>query len=105
MQLMRRLLQVRGESAALFRDGDYTRLHFEGADAGRVVGFARSYKRQRVAIIVGRHFSAVTDGGRHWPRGFDVRVKDENLGGYHDVLGSRPTEGLFGPLPVTVLMR
>jgi (1->4)-alpha-D-glucan 1-alpha-D-glucosylmutase len=105
MQLMRRLLDVRREFAALFRDGDYTPLRFEGADADHVFGFTRSHKRQRIAVVVGRHFSKVTDGGRHWAHGFDVRIKDENPDSYRDVLDLRPTEGLLGPLPLAVLAR
>jgi (1->4)-alpha-D-glucan 1-alpha-D-glucosylmutase len=105
MQLMRRLLHVRHELAALFRDGDYTPLDFEGADAGRIIGFTRSHKRQRIMVVVGRHFSKVTDGGRHWAHGFDVRIKDENPDSYRDVLDLRPAEGLLGPLPLAVLAR
>jgi (1->4)-alpha-D-glucan 1-alpha-D-glucosylmutase len=102
MDLMRRLLQLRHEFASVFRDGDYSPLHFEGTDADRVVGFSRTHKWQRVLVMVGRHFSTATDGGRHWPHGFDVRIKDENLAGYRDVLGTNLSEGL---LPVTVLVR
>jgi (1->4)-alpha-D-glucan 1-alpha-D-glucosylmutase len=105
MQLMRRLLDVRREFAALFRDGDYAPLRFEGADAGRVLGFSRSHKWQRIMVVVGRHFSKVTDGGRHWARGFDVRIKDENPDSCRDVLDLRPAEGLLGPLPLAVLAR
>jgi (1->4)-alpha-D-glucan 1-alpha-D-glucosylmutase len=50
MQLMRRLLGIRHDFAALFRDGDYAPLAFEGPDADRVIGFARSHRRQRVVV-------------------------------------------------------
>jgi maltooligosyltrehalose synthase len=99
---MRRLLDIRREFAGLFRDGDYTPLRFDGADADRVIGFARSRKRQYILVIVGRHFSAPTDGGHHWPRGFDIRLKDKNLDDYRDMLGTKLSEGL---LPVAVLAR
>ena len=100
---MARLLEIRREFASLFRDGAYAPLHFEGEDAARLVGFARSHKRQRLLIIVGRHFSSMTDGGRHWPRGFDVQVKDESLGNYRNLLGNRSAG--TGLLPVIVLAR
>jgi (1->4)-alpha-D-glucan 1-alpha-D-glucosylmutase len=103
MQLMRRLLRIRHEFAALFRDGDYMPLAFEGPDAEHVIGFARTHKRQRVLVVAGRHFSAHTGGGRHWLEPFDVRIAGEDVTGYRDLLGSRPAQGLFGSLPVTIL--
>lgn len=105
MQLMRVLLRIRREFAVLFRDGAYTPLEFEGPDADRVVGFARTHKRQRVLIIAGRHFSAHTGGGRHWFQPFDVRLAGEDVAGYRDLLGSRLAHGLFGSLPAVILAR
>jgi (1->4)-alpha-D-glucan 1-alpha-D-glucosylmutase len=105
MQLMRRLLGIRHDFAALFRDGDYAPLAFEGPDADRVIGFARSHRRQRVLVIAGRHFSAHTSGGRHWFQPLDVRIVGEDMTGYRDLLDCRPAQGPFGSLPVAVLAR
>jgi (1->4)-alpha-D-glucan 1-alpha-D-glucosylmutase len=103
MQLLQRLLEIRHAFAAVFRDGDYTPLRFEGADAGRALGFSRHHKRQRVMVIVGRHFSGVTDGGRRWPRPLDVRIEGENRSAYRNLLEPEAT-GLFGALPAAVLV-
>jgi (1->4)-alpha-D-glucan 1-alpha-D-glucosylmutase len=105
MQLMRRLLDIRHDFAALFRDGGYTPLAFEGADADRVIGFTRTHKRRHLLVIVGRHFSAHTGGGRHWLQPFDVRIAGEDVTGYRDLLGSHPAQGLFGSLPALILVR
>src|SRR6185312_14619659 len=88
MQLMQRLLRIRYDFATLFRDGDYVPLTFDGPDADRVIGFTRTYKRQRVLVVVRRHFAVHTDGGRHWLRPFDVRITDEDLTSYRDLLGA-----------------
>jgi (1->4)-alpha-D-glucan 1-alpha-D-glucosylmutase len=105
MQLMRRLLGIRHAFAALFRDGDYMPLAFEGSDADRVIGFARTHRRQRVLVIAGRHFAAHTSGGRHWLQPLDVRIVGEDVTGYRDLLDCRPAQGTFGSLPVAVLAR
>jgi (1->4)-alpha-D-glucan 1-alpha-D-glucosylmutase len=104
LELMRRLLTIRHQFAALFRDGDYTPLAFEGADAARVIGFSRTHKRQRVIVAVSRHFSARTDGGRQWPSGWDVRPMGEPLADYKSLLQPElsPQRNLFGTIPVAV---
>lgn len=104
MQLTRRLLGIRNDFAALFRDGGYTPLALEGADAGRVIAFARTHKRQRVLVALGRHFSALTERGHRWPRAFEARLKDESLAGYRNLIEPQAKD-LFGVLPVAVLAR
>ena len=106
MRLMRALLRARHDFPALFHDGGYEPLRFEGDDARHAVGFARSHKRQRLIVIARRHFAPRTDGGRHWPAQWDVIVKDETLSGYVDVLRSAATGASPSPaLPVTVLVK
>jgi (1->4)-alpha-D-glucan 1-alpha-D-glucosylmutase len=99
--LMRRLLGIRQELPSLFREGDYAPILFEGADAERVIGFARTHKRQRLLVAVGRHFAARSNGGRQWPNGWDVNFKDQP-NNYRDLLEpNRPDSGgFFGTLPV-----
>jgi (1->4)-alpha-D-glucan 1-alpha-D-glucosylmutase len=106
MRLMRALLRARQAYPALFRDGDYEPLHLDGNDAAHAIGFARRHKRQRLLVIAGRHFATRTEGGRHWPRPWDIGVKEESLSGYVDLL--RATDGASpspGVLPVTVLVK
>ena len=103
--LTRRLLRIRQEFPSLFRDGDYSPLSLEGVDAERVIGFARTHKRQRLVVAVGRHFAARTDAGREWPNGWDVQLTDE-LTGYRDLLEpGRQADRLFGLLPAKVLIK
>jgi len=102
--LMRRLLEIRRQFPALFRDGDYAPLSFEGSDADRVIGFARSHKRQRLVVAVGRHFAARTNGGREWPHHWAVKLKDE-VSGYRDLLEQElPANSVFGVLPARILI-
>jgi (1->4)-alpha-D-glucan 1-alpha-D-glucosylmutase len=105
MQLMRGLLAIRQEYAPLFRDGDYAPLRFEGADADRMIGFARTHKRQGVLVIAGRHFAAGTNGGRQWPQALNTQIGGETLTDYRNLLEPNAQPGLFGALPVAVLGR
>jgi (1->4)-alpha-D-glucan 1-alpha-D-glucosylmutase len=103
--LTHRLLRIRHEFSSLFRDGDYAPLAVEGADADRVIGFARTHRRQRLIVAVGRHFAAHTNAGHEWPSGWDVRLKHQ-LTGYRDLLEpERPADCFFGVLPVKVLIK
>jgi (1->4)-alpha-D-glucan 1-alpha-D-glucosylmutase len=100
MRLTRALLRVRQDYRALFRDGDYEPLNLE---SGGAIGFARRHKRQHLIVIAGRHFASSTDGGRHWPRGWDIR--DESLAGYVDALKNADGSSPSGILPLTVLVK
>ena len=82
LALTQRLLHLRREFAGLFERGSYEPLTVCGRHATHVIAFARSWKRQRVVFAIGRHFSPLTGGGRHWPRGWDAIVEPgdtENL--------------------------
>jgi maltooligosyltrehalose synthase len=107
MQLMRRLLRLRHEYQLLFQRGGYSPLSFSGDDADSAIGFARTFREQRLLVIVGRHFSARTDGGLHWPKSWDLRIRDLDLADYQDALGVpglRPSV-LLASLPVAVFVK
>jgi len=67
LHLLRKLLDIRRQHAELFRRGDYIGLDVTGADADHVIAFARRWKRDEIVVAVGRHFTPLADGGRHWP--------------------------------------
>jgi (1->4)-alpha-D-glucan 1-alpha-D-glucosylmutase len=106
--LTRKLLHIRNTYAELFRDGSYERIAAEGNDAGHVVAFARSRGKQRIVVVVGRHFAALTSGGRNWPAGWRGHVKTRLANGI-DLICDRPVDDtgdlkeLFQYLPVTVI--
>jgi (1->4)-alpha-D-glucan 1-alpha-D-glucosylmutase len=109
--LTRRLLQLRRDHAGLFRRGDYQSLPVTGRDAGHVIAFARTLKREQLIVAIGRHFGALTDGGRQWPRGWEAAFPLEPAT-YEDALGTLGWRGsepdlarLFQPIPVSVLRR
>lgn len=52
-----RLLALRRERQALFRDGDYTALKVSGAHAQHVVAFARRHEGATLVVIAGRLFA------------------------------------------------
>jgi (1->4)-alpha-D-glucan 1-alpha-D-glucosylmutase len=52
-----RLLALRRERPALFRDGDYTALKVEGARAEHVIAFARRHEGTTLLVIAGRLFA------------------------------------------------
>jgi (1->4)-alpha-D-glucan 1-alpha-D-glucosylmutase len=113
LALTHRLLALRNDLSALFRDGAYDPVEVQGRDRGNVLAFARSLGRDAVIVAVGREWGRFTDSGRHWPeasalnaelqlRDFqtlsDVLQPDRSLSG-----GTLPLGSLFGPLPVAVL--
>jgi len=109
---MRNLLRLRRDCADLFRNGDYQPLAVTGRDAGHIIAFARNLKDQELVVAIGRHFGAVTDGGRHWPQQWEAAITLEPAT-YEDVLGTgrgwRGSEPdlstLFQAVPVTALRR
>jgi (1->4)-alpha-D-glucan 1-alpha-D-glucosylmutase len=81
LALTRGLLALRGSLAHVFTHGDYRPLPVTGPDASHVVAFGRSAGPDAVAVVVARHFSRLTDGGRRWPDTFalDAAVATEGL--------------------------
>lgn len=55
-----RMLSLRREHPALFREGDYRGLRAEGAKAAHVVAFARRHGEQLLVLIAARLFSSLS---------------------------------------------
>src|SRR5262249_38810063 len=68
-----RLLAWRRTLGAVFAQGDYRPLAVEGPHRDNVIAFARVHDGDAAILIAGRHFAALTDGGRRWPRPEDWR--------------------------------
>ncbi len=109
LALMHRLLVFRRSLADVFAAGDYRPLTVAGAHRDHVIAFARCRGEDAVIVVVGRHFAALTDGGRNWPSP-DAWQGEVELGGFSpvDELPARgadrlPLAGLFDPIPVAML--
>ncbi|BAT58852.1 maltooligosyl trehalose synthase [Variibacter gotjawalensis] len=105
--LTRKLLQIRNDSADLFRDGTYEPIDLSEEAGDNVVGFKRSSRHGEIAIVVGRHFAQLTNGGKALPQAWKgetpVNSAEDLLWG-----GTRDRETLsfsqlFHRLPVAVL--
>jgi (1->4)-alpha-D-glucan 1-alpha-D-glucosylmutase len=113
LALTRRLLQLRAGRAALFQDGHYEAVEIIGPDRDHIIAFMRVHRSERVLIVVGRHFAAITDQGRHWPTtGWDaeLHVKSEAQAPWRNVLLANSIvatrlscRDAMGELPVAVL--
>jgi (1->4)-alpha-D-glucan 1-alpha-D-glucosylmutase len=55
----------------VFDLGGYRPVAVHGESAAHVIAFARWHAGEAIIVVVGRLFSAVTDGGRRWPRARD----------------------------------
>jgi (1->4)-alpha-D-glucan 1-alpha-D-glucosylmutase len=73
------------------------------------VAFARAWKKERLVVVVGRHFAPLTDGGRLWPSGWEATLPLPP-GKYRDIF--EPASGhrnevsvanLFGNVPISVM--
>src|SRR5262249_33420901 len=106
--LIRKLLAIRGRYPALFRDGNYAPLQSSGRHADHALGFVRAAGRQRLIVVVARHFAPLTERGRRWPSNLEIEL-DEPIEGYVDVITGQDAQGrpadLFGPLPIAVLIK
>jgi (1->4)-alpha-D-glucan 1-alpha-D-glucosylmutase len=113
LALVRQLLALRKSLAALFHHGRYEPIDVVGPDREHVIAFIRRLGRARVIVIVARHWSRKTDGGRRWPRGdwhAELKLDADARAGLCDALGScaagwRQLEmsRLLATLPVAVL--
>ncbi len=112
LALTHALLDIRARFAELFRDGDYQPVRVSGADARHVIAFTRGFRRQRIVVAIGRHFGALTDGGRRWPDRVDARLEVERGGRYRDLLSTSGRAAIDDPdlgamlaaIPITVLL-
>jgi len=107
LALIHKLLSIRHEFADLFANGDYAPLKLDGADARHLIGYERHTRHQRLAVVVGRHFAPLTDGGHHWPRVLDAHLSlgTSDWRPNTDLLQSRQTGPLMANLPVAVLAK
>ncbi|HEY3223216.1 MAG TPA: malto-oligosyltrehalose synthase, partial [Pseudolabrys sp.] len=103
------LLALRQGLPDLFRYGTYEPIEAAGPHAGHVVAFARAWKKERLVVVVGRHFAPLTDGGRLWPSGWEATLPLPP-GKYRDIF--EPASGhrnevsvanLFGNVPISVM--
>ena len=111
LALTRALLRLRHDHGDLFQHGAYEPLAVSGAHAEHVVAFARTLKRQRLVIAIGRHFCPLTDGGRQWPSQWDgaaragrrrhLRISDRRRAGRRT--NTLLLAEMFRDLPVCVL--
>ncbi|HEY4919723.1 MAG TPA: hypothetical protein VII40_06430, partial [Xanthobacteraceae bacterium] len=110
LALTRRLLAFRGSLAEVFARGDYRPLTVAGAHRDHAIAFARCHGEDAVIVVVGRHFAALTDGGRAWPRP-DAWQGHVELGAFWPAEGGAapkrieqlPLASLFDPIPVAML--
>jgi (1->4)-alpha-D-glucan 1-alpha-D-glucosylmutase len=106
--LTRKLLMIRNAHADLFRYGNYEPVDIEGDHAEHVVAFARTWKKQRIAVLAARRFASLTNDGRTWPTKWAGKV-GASFQGSVELLSERPLgattdlRNVFGDLPVAVL--
>jgi (1->4)-alpha-D-glucan 1-alpha-D-glucosylmutase len=114
LALMRRLLSLRREHPALFRDGGYEPVGVEGADADSVLAFTRSRGRELVLVAVGRHFARMTQVGERWSRAkwqAELQLDRTVASRLSDAIGSAANDcgldvsRLFANIPVAILLR
>ena len=111
LALTRALLGLRHDYADVFQQGGYEPLAVAGPHAEHVIAFARTLKRQRLVVTIGRHFAPLTDGGRQWPAQWEGAIEPEASSYYEFLIGGergRRTNALaladlFRDLPVSVL--
>jgi (1->4)-alpha-D-glucan 1-alpha-D-glucosylmutase len=111
--LTHRLLSLRNEMPAVFRDGAYEPVEVTGPNRDHILAFRRSAGRDHVVVAVARHLARMTDGGNRWPDGhWEAKLTlDPRLGtGLRDALSRSGAEcqileisRLFAALPVAVL--
>ena len=113
LALTHRLLSLRNEMPALFRDGAYEPAEVAGPDRDHILAFRRFAGRDHVVVAVARHMGRMTHGGHRWPGGnWQAELKlDHKIGtGLRDALSrngalcqSLEISRLFAALPVAVL--
>jgi (1->4)-alpha-D-glucan 1-alpha-D-glucosylmutase len=111
--LLRHLLRLRNEHAALLANGSYRPIEVEGRDRDHVVAFARVFGSDALVVAVGRHFAPFTDGGHRWPTpaAWNAELVLDGFSSWHDPRSAEraaPTpraalSRLFDPVPVAIL--
>jgi (1->4)-alpha-D-glucan 1-alpha-D-glucosylmutase len=111
LALTRRLLAWRRTLGEVFARGDYRPLAVAGPHRDHVIAFARVHDEDAAILIAGRHFAALTDGGRHWPRpqAWQGHVVLEELApidrrtGQGEAPDRLPLASVFDAIPVAAL--
>jgi (1->4)-alpha-D-glucan 1-alpha-D-glucosylmutase len=111
--LMRALIGLRNEHAALFAHGAYHPLEVRGRDRDHVVAFARTRGRHAVIVAAGRRFASFTEGGRRLPApaAWDAELVLDGFAALRPATAPSkiiPTSDatisrLFDPIPVAIL--
>jgi len=111
--LTQRLLKLREAHDDIFRRGSYSPVDVVGDHAGHVIAFARAIQDRQVVVAIGRHFAALTDGGKRWPSGWRATLALPDGAPYIDALtgrdgtfsGRAELSILFSEIPICVLVR
>jgi (1->4)-alpha-D-glucan 1-alpha-D-glucosylmutase len=111
LALTHKLLQIRNHHPALFCEGRYEPVEVTGPDREHVTAFMRHHRSERLLVVAGRHFAALTGQGNHWPtEGFnaEIAVKADHRAAWQNVLmphalASFDCREVLGALPVAVL--
>ena len=113
LALTQRLLRLRGQYADVFAHGSYEPLTVSGPHAEHVIAFTRSFRRQQIVVIVGRHFAPLTNWGTKWRVDIDATVNLDSQLKFEDALASgagprlvyTSVQTLFADIPVCVLQK
>jgi (1->4)-alpha-D-glucan 1-alpha-D-glucosylmutase len=113
LALTHRLLALRNEMPAVFRDSAYEPVEVTGPHREHIVAFRRFAGRDHVVVAVARHMARMTDSGNRWPGGnwqAELNLDRRLRTGLRDALGRDGAEcqsldisRLFTALPVAVL--
>jgi (1->4)-alpha-D-glucan 1-alpha-D-glucosylmutase len=111
LALTQRLLSWRRAIGAVFRRGDYRPLAVEGPHREHVIAFARVHGDDAAILIAGRHFAALTGGGRWWPRAEDWQghvvlgalAPADRAAQWDESLDRLPLRRAFDGMPVAML--
>jgi (1->4)-alpha-D-glucan 1-alpha-D-glucosylmutase len=112
LALTHRLLSLRNELPAVFRDGGYEPVEVTGPHRDHILAFRRSAGRDQVLVAAARNFAAMTDNGDRWPGPewqAELNLDRRHREGMRDALRggvecqSLHVAKLFAALPVAVL--
>jgi (1->4)-alpha-D-glucan 1-alpha-D-glucosylmutase len=108
LALTRDLLRLRRQHPDIVQHGAYEPIEVQGIHAEHVVAFARMWQGQTMLVAVGRHFAALTNGGRAWPDSWQGNLPPNGVRSYENVLDAQVSGlelgALFRTLPVAVLI-
>ena len=108
LALTRQLLRCATTSRTYFSAAPTSRCRSAAPHAGHVIAFARTLKKRRIIVAVGRHFAPLTGGGRQWASGWSGSIEHraaryESLIGEGGRVDDLNLAALFRDIPVAVL--